>query len=123
MKYTLLATIFLANSVFATCEKNVQHITKDSPSPCTAWIVDENQMQTFAKQTDQLELSRKLNETNTELLKLSEREMEYYKKKAQDKSAELDKADSRRFWTNLGHFALGVVLTGVAAKAAIESTK
>ena len=57
------------------------------------------------------------------IVRLSEREVEYYKSKSTSTRKELEKSDNKRFWTNLGHFALGVVLTGIAAKAAIESTK
>jgi hypothetical protein len=118
----LLALLLFINTAFA-CDKNVQKLSKDSPSPCAGWLVSEDQMQSFAKQTDQLELNKKSAEVHSQMLKLTEKEMDYYKQKSVSVGKELDKADSRRFWTNLGHFALGVVLTGIAAKAAIESTK
>ncbi len=115
--------LFCLSQLARACDKNVSRITKDSPSPCTAWVVSDEQMQEFAKSADKLELNKKEKEIDLQMLRLSEREVEYYRQKSDITRKELLKADNKRFWTNLAHFSLGVVLTGIAAKAAIESTK
>ena len=127
MKHAILAVLFLFYSFpdFAAepCAKNVQKAKTGTPLTCDAFIVSEEQMQSFAKQTDELEIARKMSQVNEQLVKLNATEMEYYKQQSAGRAKELEKQDTRRFWTNTAYFCLGVVLTGIAAKAAIESTK
>lgn len=105
------------------CDKNVLKVSVGNPAPCEGWHVSPNQMQKFHKAMEQKPVQVDINKVNEQLLKLSEVEIEYYKQKNKSQVKELDKAETRRFWSNVGMFTLGVVLTGVAAKAAIESSK
>ena len=124
MKFiALLLSLLLITPTFAACEKNVQRINTGTSSPCTGWIISDDQMQSFAKDSEHLELSQRINKVNEQLIKLSETEIDYYKSMSKARAKDLEKAETRRFWSNVGFFALGVVLTGVAAKAAIESTR
>lgn len=105
------------------CDKDVTKVTQGTPAPCSGWHVSEPQMQEFAKTADKLTIEEKMNQVNKQLLLLSEVEIDFYKQRSLSQSKELQKAESKRFWATTGAFVLGVVLTGVAAKAAIESTK
>lgn len=105
------------------CPMNVQKIKAGTNSPCDAWIVSEPTMQKIMQTDEQLELQKKLQLQMEHLRTLDQKEIEYYKVQSQSVQAKLEKEDGRRFWSNLGYFTLGVVLTGVAAKAAIESTR
>lgn len=120
---SILLAFILSFPAISGCEKNVQKVTIGNPAPCEGWHVSEPQMQKFHKAMEQKPVNVDINKLNEQLLKLSEKEVEYYKQKSQFQSKELEKAETRRFWSNLGMFTLGVVLTGIAAKTAIESTK
>lgn len=100
----------------AACEKDVARISVNSLAPCDGWIVKDSQMQEFAKNKDTLELTK-------QLVKLSETEVEFYKRRSYSQAVELEKAETRRFWSTAAGFTLGVILTGVAAKAAIEVSR
>jgi hypothetical protein len=111
-----LALLFVVPAGAIECPKNVQKVD-------SCWIVSEPQMQNFAKMDDELELQKKLQLQQEHLIKLNNAEIEYYKKQSNDNAKALQKSESQKFWLGVGAFALGVVLTGVAAKAAIEATK
>jgi hypothetical protein len=123
--FAITLAVFLLLLSQLSRAQNVSKVPKGTTLTTTedVWIVKDSQMQEFAKTHDKLELTEKLVKTNEQLLKLSDTEMEFYKRRSQSQAKELDKAESRRFWATAGAFALGVVLTGVAAKAAIEASK
>lgn len=112
---TLVFTLIFSGQTFA-CEKNVQYTLAGTVTKCDAWLVKDSQMQEFAKQTDLLKLSEQSG-------KLSLREIEYYKKRAEQREEQLNRAENKKFFYITGAFILGVVVTGLAAKAAIEATK
>lgn len=112
---TLIFTLLFVGQTFA-CEKTVQYTLAGTVTKCDAWLVKDSQMQEFAKQTDLLKLSE-------QSARLSEREIDYYKKRYEQRTEELNKAENKRFLYITGAFVLGVVVTGLAAKAAIEATK
>lgn len=122
MKSIILALLLFTSSAFA-CPQNVQKIKTGTVSNCDGWLVSEPTMQTMAKNADELELSKKLVQAQEHLQKLSEAEIEFYKRKQKATEKALSQSESKAFWAAAGAFALGVVLTGVAAKAAIEATK
>lgn len=107
----------------STCSKNVQKLKTGTSSPCDGWLVSEPKMQELAKNADELELSRKLILAQTHLQKLSGEEIEFFRKRSSASEKALSQLESQRFWIGLGAFALGVVVTGFAAKAAIEATR
>lgn len=118
----VIILVILSNLARA-CDVDVKPIKSGTTVHCDAWIVKDSQMKEFAKTDDKLIKTETLLEQHKQYLKLSNEEIEHYKVQSQSRGKELDKAETKRFWSNLGHFALGVVLTGVAAKAAIEVTK
>lgn len=122
MKTLTIILTFLLSCPGFSCD-NVTKVAKGNPAPCNGWHVSDPQMQDFRKQTDQLQIQKDIHKVNEQLIKLSETEINFYKSRVKSQAKELDKAESKRFWTQAGAFVLGVVLTGVAAKAAIEATK
>lgn len=105
------------------CDKNVQYVKTGTAVTCDGWLVNGKTMNMLTQKSDSLEVSQRLIEQQKQLIKLNNEEIEFYKVQSQNRAKELDKAETRRMWTNLGHFALGVVLTGIAAKTAIEVSK
>jgi hypothetical protein len=117
-----IGLFFLIAPAFA-CPNNVQRIGTGESSPCSGWLVKDSQMQVFTKNSDELVKTKELVEAQDKLLKLSEAEMEFFKRSSRKAREEAFKAEGKAFWTGVGGFALGVVLTGIAAKAAIEAAK
>lgn len=115
--------LLVLSNLAKACESNVKYVKSGTVLNCDTWIVKDSQMKEFAKTDDKLIITEKLLEQHKTLIKLSNEEIEHYKVQSQSRGKELAKAETRRFWSNLGHFALGVIITGVAAKAAIEVTK
>jgi hypothetical protein len=122
MKF-IIAFLLTTSLAFADCPKNVQKLSEGSSAPCTGWLVSEPKMQDITKSTDELELTKKLVQSQEQLIKLSDAEIEFYKRRSVSQQEELNKAEIRQFWATAGAFALGVVLTGIAAKAAIEAAR
>jgi len=122
MILVLIAALLFSAPAFSGCE-NVKRIETGTASPCSGWIVSDNQMQKFAQTDDKLKLEEQISQVNKQLLSLSAAEVEFYKNRSKAQSKELEKAETKRFLSTAGAFVLGVLLTGVAAKAAIESAK
>lgn len=98
-------------------------LNKDEPAPFTGVLVDQEQMKEFRAIDTRLKLMERQNDSLKELnLRLEDR-IVYYRKEAGAREAELTRVKFKSFWTNVGYFALGVIITSVAAKAAIESTR
>lgn len=104
------------------CERSVK-LTSGQAAPCTGWLVSEPKMQEILKDGESLDLHKKLQLQQEHLRKLDLQEIEFYKLQSKENVKALNKSETQKFWSNIGFFALGVVMTGIAAKAAIESTK
>lgn len=123
LAFLLAILLLLLTQLAKACPMNVQKISEGDKAPCSGWVVSNNQMQEFTRTDEQLELHKKLVETHKQLQKLSEAEIAFYKRRSEAQEKALSQSENKRFWLTAGAFALGVVLTGVAAKAAIESTR
>lgn len=120
----LLAILLLViSNLTHACSQNVKWTQTGTVLECDAWVVKDSQMQKFDKAVKSQEIYEKLNEANNQLLKLSEAEMEMYKRQSQSAHKRAEQAENKSYWVGIGAFALGVVLTGIAAKAAIEASK
>lgn len=102
---------------------NVSKVKSGAVAPCNGWHVSEPTMQEIMKNEEQLELQKKLQLQMEYLRKLDMQEIDYYKAQSKANQKALEKSESQKFWVGVGAFTLGVVLTGLAAKAAIESTR
>lgn len=118
----ILVTLAMQGKLFA-CDHNVKKIKTGTSSPCDGWIVSEPKMQELAKTTDELELSKKLILAQEHLRTLDVAEIEFYKKRNKATEKALSQSEMQKTLVGIGAFALGVIVTGFAAKAAIEATK
>lgn len=118
---TWLAAFICLSQAFAC--PNVQKIKTGTSAPCDGWLVTPEKMQDFAKSADELEVSRKLILAQEHLRTLDVAEIEFYKRKTKEAHKQLAQEEVRSGWKTVGAFALGVIVTGFAAKAAIESTR
>lgn len=115
--------LLFVSQLSRACDKNVQYIKSGTVVNCDAWLVNSKTMNELTQKSDSLEVSQRLIEQQKQLIKLNNEEIEFYKVQSQSRAKELNKAESKQFWTGIGGFALGVVLTGLATKVAIEASK
>lgn len=118
-----LLLILIAFSATAQACPNIQKLKTGTTSPCDGFFVSSDKMQELAKNADELELSRKLVLAQEHLRKLDLGEIEHYKSQSKAAHKALSQSNAQKVWLGIGAFALGVVVTGFAAKAAIESTR
>jgi hypothetical protein len=119
-----LKTLFLALLVTTNAlAQSVQKLDKGTPAPFSGWLITEKVAETSARNVDLLEAKEKQILKLEHLRVLDAGDMEHYKQRSKDLQKQLHKQETKQYWTNAGAFALGVLLTGLAAKAAIESTK
>ncbi len=120
---TLFALLLIYPIYAQACPKNVQTIKTGATSICDGWLVSEPKMQELAKQADELELSKKLILAQEHLRTLDVKEIEFFKKRSEAGEKALAQSNAQKVLIGIGAFALGVVVTGIAAKAAIEATR
>lgn len=114
---------FLICSQALACPQNVQKVKEGSVVNCNGWLVSEPTMQDMARNADTVETQKKLILTLEHLRVLDAKEIEHYKKHSKEAHAAYERSERQKFWVAAGAYTLGVVLTGIAAKAAIESTR
>lgn len=123
LKPLLLALLLPSLALGQSCPQNVSKAKSGAVVTCDAWIVSEPQMQEFVRTEDKYKIEVNRGLTLEKLRLLDEQEIEFYKVRAKSLEQQVNGAETRKFWSNLGYFILGVVLTGIAAKAAIESSR
>ena len=98
-------------------------INKGDTAPHSGILVDAAQMKEFR----QINEEKKLLETENLKLKdlgvINDQRIDLYKEHVKQVTEDLSRSERRAFWQSVGTFALGVVVTGFAAKVAIESTR
>jgi cell shape-determining protein MreC len=120
----ILLIILSLNSAFAyDCSKNVHKAQAGTTINCPAWIVSDKQMQEFVKVDEENPLLKEKISLQEKKLFLTETELEIYKDNNKALKKEVSKMERKSFYTNVGYFVLGALLTGFAAKVAIETTK
>lgn len=111
MRYLLI--LLLSFNLYG---QNAVKVKKGDPSPFDGAVITEETLDKLVKSDKKV--------LKLEQLRLLEQEKtDIYKNRLNTAEKELSKAERRKFWSNAGHFVLGVLLTGIAAKAAIESSR
>jgi hypothetical protein len=86
-------------------------------------LVDAPQMKEFRQINEDKKNLELQNLKLKDLSAVQDERVELYRQQAQSLNSELAKSESRSFWKSIGYFGLGVLVTGLAAKVAIESTR
>jgi hypothetical protein len=86
-------------------------------------LVDAPQMKEFRQINEDKKNLELQNLKLKDLSAVQDERVELYRRQAQSLNSELAKSESRSFWKSIGYFGLGVLVTGLAAKVAIESTR
>jgi hypothetical protein len=90
-------------------------------APMDGILVSGERMKEFRKTNEDYKLLKLENLKLKDLGVIHEQRIDLYKDQVKRVTEDLSSSERRRFWTNLGYFALGVVVTGFAAKVAIEA--
>jgi hypothetical protein len=101
----------------------VQKLDKGVAAPFSGWLITDKIAQDTARNIDLLEAKEKQVLKLEHLRVLDAGDMEHYKKRSNALEDRLHKEENKRTIHTAGAFVLGVLLTGIAAKAAIESTR
>ena len=96
--------------------QDVIRLDQGQSAPFSGNLIKTERLEEFYKSHKKLPLV----EENFELEK---QRNSLYKERFQDTERELTKAKFKGYIGTIGGFVLGVIITGVAAKAAIESTR
>jgi lipopolysaccharide export LptBFGC system permease protein LptF len=98
-------------------------LKKGDTAPFEGVLVDAPQMKEFRQINEDKKNLELQNLKLKDLALINEERVELYRVQSELLNKELSKAETRSFWKSIGYFALGVVVTGMAAKVAIESTR
>lgn len=98
-------------------------LKKGDIAPFDGALVDVNQMRTFREHKTQLDLEIKQNDALKTLNERLDNKLTIKDREIREMEWELTRTRVKGNIYNVGFFVLGVVITGIAAKAAIESTR
>ena len=98
-------------------------VKKGDPAPFEGILVDGAQMKEFRQINEDKKNLELQNLKLKDLALVQDERVDLYRKQSESLNSELSKSESRSFWKSVGYFTLGVVVTGFAAKVAIESTR
>ena len=111
MRYALIALL-----IVKLAHADMTLLKKGDPAPFDGIISDTTQMKEFRQINEDKKNLELQNLKLKDLSAIQDERVDLYKK-------ELASSESRSFWKSIGYFGLGVLVTGLAAKVAIESTR
>ena len=91
-------------------------VKKGDPAPFEGILVDQAQMKEFRQINEDKKNLELQNLKLKDLALINDERVDLYRK-------ELSSSETKSLWKSVGYFALGVLVTGFAAKVAIESTR
>lgn len=116
----LILTLALTSNALA---QNIQRIEQGTSAPRSGWLTSDSFVQDAARNKDLIEAKDKQILKLEHLRVLDMGDMDHYKARSKQLEKRLDKEETKRGLYSAGAFVLGVIITGFAAKAAIESTR
>lgn len=123
LNFRSFITIICCMSQLSMACPEMAKVKTNDPAKCDGWFVKEEKMQEIAKDKQQADLVRKENILLKDLSYTNERIIEFEKNRSNSLQKELSWEQTKSNWKSMGFFVLGVVLTGVASYAAIQSTR
>lgn len=122
MKYLSVCIISLSLT-FSCFGQKSEVLIKGMKAPFDGVLSDQDQMREYRKVNEQKELLGKENLKLKDLAAVQDQRIALYQEEIKVVKEDYRSLERRTFWTNVGYFALGVIVTGFAAKVAIESTR
>ena len=121
-KMKTIISILLVFSFTAHAQK-LEVVKKGQKAPYSGLLADKKQMEQFREINEKKKLLEKQNIELKDLALTKDQRIKFHQENADFYKQELRKQESRTFWAKVGYFALGVVVTGIAAKTAIEASR
>ena len=118
----VLISIMLVFS-FTTYGQRLEVVNKGQKAPYDGLLADKRQMEKFREINEKKKLLEKQNIELKDLTLTKDQRIKFHQENADFYKEELRKQESRTFWAKVGYFTLGVVVTGLAAKTAIEASR
>lgn len=118
----ILINILLIFSMNCYSQK-LEIIKKGEKAPYDGILADKKQMEKFREINEKKKLLEKQNIELKDLALTHEERIKFHQENANFYKKELRIQESRTFWAKVGYFTLGVVVTGFAAKTAIEASR
>lgn len=119
MKYMLIFTIVLSSNLRA--EMTV--LKKGDAAPFDGVLSDAAQMKEFRQINEDKKNLELQNVKLKDLGDIQEQRIDLYKQEVQRVREDLSRSEKKAFWQSAGTFVLGVLVTGFAAKVAIEASR
>lgn len=119
IKFVLTVTL----SISICLAQNSVVVKKDERVPFDGVLSDSKQMQEYRKVAEEKDILISENLKLKDLALVQEQRAVLFKEEVKLVKEDLRSLEKRSFWANIGYFTLGVVITGFAAKVAIESTR
>jgi hypothetical protein len=108
--------VIIALLIVRLAHADMTLLKKGDPAPFDGIISDAAQMKEFRQINEDKKNLELQNLKLKDLSAIQDERVDIYK-------SELKSSESRSFWKSIGYFGLGVLVTSLAAKAAIESTR
>jgi hypothetical protein len=115
--------IVLLLTLALPCRAEIVALKKGDIAPFEGALVDVNQMKEFREHKTKLDLEVKQNEALKTLNLRLEEKIDFHKAETRAVEKELTKTKFNSNLTNIGYFVLGVALTSLATKFAIDATQ
>lgn len=118
-----LLFIFLLVSNVCYSNESMKVVKKGEVASFDGVLVSKEQMEEFRRINEENKLLKEKVLTLENIVKIDELKLKYYADELTATRSLLIAEQANDFWAKAGYFALGVIVTGVAAKSAIESTR
>jgi hypothetical protein len=120
----IVASFIICLSLTFSChaQKSVV-LPKGKEAPFDGVLSDADQMKEYRKVSEENKLLGLENLKLKDLAVTQDQRISLYQEELKVVKDDYKSLERKTFWSNLGYFALGVLVTGFAAKVAIESTR
>ena len=102
---------------------DMQVLKKGDSASFDGVLVDAEQMKEFRQINEEKKNLELQNIKLKDLGVIQEQRIDLYKQEVQRVTEDLSRSEKKAFWQSAGTFVLGVLVTGFAAKVAIEATR
>ena len=113
---TMMLILLLMLSITTSSAQDVIRLDKDQVAPFSGNLIKTSKLEEFYK-------SHKIVPILEANISLEKQKLELYRDRLRETETELTRARTKAYLGTVGGFLLGVLITGFAAKAAIESAR
>ena len=98
-------------------------LKKGQPAPFDGIISDAKQMKEFRQLKENNKNLKKVKLKLEDLAYVRDRKIKFFEQESDQYRTSLRRTQFRSFWSNIGYFTLGVIVSGLASKAAMETIR